>query len=142
MVSMEDGVTIGQSSSNLAALRVLVIEDNEMVASSLATLLQRSGHRVDVAHTGAAALEAASVCPPHVALVDIDLPDMDGYAVAGHFRGQESLREVVLVALSGYNDDETRRLGEQAGFICHLAKPVDIVRLRGVLARAAGRDAS
>jgi DNA-binding response OmpR family regulator len=118
-------------------LHVLLVEDDEMVAYSLATLLRRKGHRVDVAHTGEEALEAASACRPHVALVDIGLPDMDGYEVAGRFRGQESLRGVMLVALTGRSDDESRRLGREAGFACHLAKPVDFDGLHGVLARAA-----
>jgi CheY-like chemotaxis protein len=119
-------------------LHVLLVEDNELVASSLASLLRRSGHRVDVAHTGAAALAAAAVSVPQVALVDIGLPDMDGYEVAGRFRGQEQLRAVLLVALSGQSDEESVRQGQAAGFACHLAKPIDFAGLRSVLARAAG----
>jgi CheY-like chemotaxis protein len=72
-----------------------------------------------------------------VALVDIGLPDMDGYEVADRFRGQETLRGVMLVALTGRSDDESRRLGREAGFAYHLAKPVDFDGLHGVLARAA-----
>ena len=100
--------------------------------------MRRNGHRVDVAHTGAAALEVASTCRPHVALVDIGLPDMNGYELAGRLREEKNLRGVLLVALSGQSDEESRRLGEEAGFACHLSKPVDFAGLNGVLARAAG----
>jgi CheY-like chemotaxis protein len=125
----------------LGSLRVLLVEDDELVAYSLATLLRRQGHRVDVAHTGAAALAVASSCLPHVALVDIGLPDMDGYEVAGRVRQQEGLRGVLLVALTGRSDDESRRRSVEAGFACHLAKPIDFDGLHGVLARAAAAPA-
>jgi DNA-binding response OmpR family regulator len=121
----------------LTSLRVLLVEDNEMVAHSLAALLRRGGHRVDVAHTGAAALDAAGACPPHLALVDIGLPDMSGYEVATRLRRQEQLCGVLLVALTGQGDDETRRLGEEAGFACLLSKPISLDLLHGVLSRAA-----
>jgi CheY-like chemotaxis protein len=71
-----------------------------------------------------------------VALVDIGLPDMDGYEVAGRLRGQDGCQEVVLVALTGQSDDESRQLVAEAGFVCHLAKPIDFARLTGVLACA------
>jgi CheY-like chemotaxis protein len=119
------------------ALRVLLVEDDELIAYSLAALLRRHGYRVDVAHTGGAALAAANACPPHVALVDINLPDMDGFEVAHRFRGQEGLREVVLVALTGLIDDECRRRSERAGFADHLTKPVDFDGLNNVLLKAA-----
>ena len=121
----------------LTSLRVLLVEDNEMVAHSLAALLRRGGHRVDVAHTGAAALDAAGACPPHLALVDIGLPDRSGYEVATRLRRQEQLCGVLLVALTGQGDDETRRLGEEAGFACLLSKPISLDLLHGVLSRAA-----
>ena len=124
-----------------APLRVLLVEDDEMVAYSLAALLRQKGHRVHVAHTGQAALEAASATRPHLALVDIGLPDMDGYQVAGRLRGQDASPRVMLVALTGWSDDESRRLGREAGFACHLIKPVDFEGLRNVLALAANSSA-
>jgi DNA-binding response OmpR family regulator len=118
-------------------VRVLLVEDDELVAYSLAALLRRNGYRVDVAHNGRAALAAAATCRPHVALVDIGLPDMNGYEVAGRFRGDDELRGVVLVALTGRCDDESRRRGQEAGFASYLAKPVDFDGLNDVLVRAA-----
>ncbi len=118
-------------------LRVLLVEDNELVAYSLAALLRRGGHRVDVAHTGAAALEAACASPPQLALVDIGLPDMTGYQLAARLRAGADGDGILLVAVSGQSDDETRRLAAEAGFTCHLAKPVSFDGLHGVLAMAA-----
>jgi DNA-binding response OmpR family regulator len=135
-MNTEGNVPLAPATTPPAPLRVLLVEDDEMVAFSLAALLRQKGHRVDVARTGQAALEAASVSPPHLALVDLGLPDMDGYQVAGRFRGQDALREVMLVALTGWSDDESRRLGREAGFACHLIKPVDFDGLRNVLALA------
>jgi DNA-binding response OmpR family regulator len=140
-MSTDDTAPAATATGPAPPLRVLLVEDDELVAYSLAALLRQKGHRVDVARTGQAALEAASASLPHLALVDIGLPDMDGYQVAGRFRGQETLRGVLLVALTGWSDDESRRRGEEAGFTYHLVKPVDFDGLRGVLARVADPSA-
>jgi len=134
-MSKEDSVP---DAAGHAALHVLLVEDDELVAFSLAALLRRQGHRVDVTHSGAAALAAAAACRPHVALVDLGLPDMDGCELAERFRGLPALREITLVALTGWSDDESRRLAEAAGFSCHLVKPVDFEALNGVLRSIAG----
>jgi CheY-like chemotaxis protein len=140
-MSMEDVERAATEAAAPAPLRVLLVEDDEAVAYCLAALLRCKGHRVDVAHTGAAALEAASACRPHVAFVDIGLPDMDGYEVADRVRRQEGLRGVLLVALTGRSDDESRYRSAEAGFACHLAKPIDFDGLHSVLARAAASPA-
>jgi DNA-binding response OmpR family regulator len=119
-----------------AALRVLLVEDDELVALSLAALLRQQGHRVEVAATGEAGLAAASACRPHVMLVDIGLPDMSGFEVAGRLRGQGDQQGVLLVALTGWSDDESRRRSAEAGFACHLIKPVDFDGLRHILRQA------
>ena len=133
----EDIAPVGGPLVPVTSLRVLLVEDNELVAHSLAALLRSGGHRVDVAHTGAAALDAAGACPPHLALVDIGLPDMSGFEVADRLRRQEGLGGILLVALTGQGDDETRRLGAEAGFADLLSKPVNLDGLHGVLSRAA-----
>jgi CheY-like chemotaxis protein len=117
-------------------LRILVVEDNELVAYGIAVVLRRQGHEVRVAPTGQTALEAARSDPPDVALVDIGLPDMDGYELARRFRDSRDGRDVVLVALTGQSDDESRERSEGAGFACHLAKPVSFADLERVLAGA------
>jgi CheY-like chemotaxis protein len=70
--------------------------------------------------------------------VDLGLPDMTGFEVAGRLRQDPGQQHVLLVALTGWSDDESRRRGEEAGFACHLIKPVDFDGLHGVLRRAAG----
>jgi two-component system CheB/CheR fusion protein len=117
-------------------LRILVVEDNELVAYGIAVVLRRKGHEVRVAASGLAALADAGADPPDVALVDIGLPDIDGYEVARRFRDSRDRRDVLLVALTGQSDDESRERSEEAGFACHLARPVGFADLERVLARA------
>jgi PAS domain S-box-containing protein len=115
-------------------LRIVVVEDNLDVAESLRMLLGMSGHDVAVAHTGAAGLEAARRHRPDVVVCDIGLPGgMDGYAVARALR-REPQPPRVLIALTGYGQEEDRRRAHQAGFDLHLVKPVDPLALVRVLA--------
>ena len=88
------------------SLRVLVVDDNVDAAQSLAMLLKVSGHQVRMAHTGPTALEAALDYRPNVVLLDIGLPGMDGYEVAKRIRQQPVLQNVVLVAMTGYGQDD------------------------------------
>jgi CheY-like chemotaxis protein len=116
------------------ALRVLVIEDNPDAADSLRLLLEVCGHRVEVAHAGPAGVEAARGLRPDVILCDIGLPGgMDGYAVARALRGDAEQADAVLIALSGYGQEEDVRKARQAGFDRHLTKPVDPAALTRLL---------
>jgi CheY-like chemotaxis protein len=114
---------------------VLVVDDNADAAESLAVLLRLEGHEVCTAHDGAAALEAARGFRPEVVVLDIGLPRMDGYQVARRLRAEVGLTEALVVALTGYGQEEDRRRAEQAGFDAHLVKPADPVVLQGLLAR-------
>jgi PAS domain S-box-containing protein len=115
-------------------LRVLVIEDNTDSAESLRLLLELSGHRAEVAHVGAAGVEAARWFRPDVILCDIGLPGgMDGYGVARTLRADAEQAEATLIALSGYGQEEDVRKARQAGFDRHLTKPVDPVALTRLL---------
>jgi PAS domain S-box-containing protein len=105
--------------------RVLIVEDNVDAADSLVALLEVMGHRVRVANDGPRALEIARARPPDLMLVDIGLPGMDGYEVAREVRRDAALRDVVLVALTGYGRDEDRDRALAAGFDRHLVKPVE-----------------
>jgi len=104
---------------------VLLVEDNRDTAESLTMLLDLYGHRVRTVYDGVAALDAASAEAPDVMLVDIGLPGMDGYEVARRIRRETRLRDVTLIALTGYGRDEDRRQALAAGFDHHLVKPVN-----------------
>ncbi len=114
-------------------MKVLVVDDNEAAAQMLATLLTHNGHIVSVAHTGFEAIEEAQARRPQVALVDIGLPDIDGYEVGRRLRAQMG-GDISLVALTGYGQDEDRQKAKDAGFEDHLVKPVSIVDVERTLA--------
>ena len=115
--------------------RVLVVEDNADTAESLTLLLEVLGHRVRAAYDGVAALDAARANVPDVMLVDIGLPGMDGYEVARRVRRDPDLKQVVLVALTGYGREEDKQEAMAAGFDYHLVKPVDPDALHGLVAQ-------
>jgi PAS domain S-box-containing protein len=113
--------------------RILVVDDSLKNAASLEVLLRAMGHEVHIAHDGAAALELVRQVRPDVVLLDIGLPLLDGYEVARRCRQDPELRNLVLVALTGYGQEEDRARSRKAGFNAHLVKPVDIDKLRQVL---------
>lgn len=115
------------------SLRVLVVDDNVDTAQSLAMLLKVSGHQVRIAHTGPTALEAALDYRPNVVLLDIGLPEMDGYEVAKRIRQQPFLQNVVLVAMTGYGHDTDRQRSHEGGFNAHLVKPADFAKVQQIL---------
>jgi PAS domain S-box-containing protein len=114
--------------------RILVVDDNEDVAESLAEILRTTGHEVRTAYRGLAALEAVEAFLPEVVLLDIGMPGMDGYEVARRLRRERGLEKVLLVALTGYGRDEDRRRSREAGIDHHLVKPVDPAALCDLLA--------
>jgi signal transduction histidine kinase len=116
--------------------RVLVVDDNTDSAESLDRLLGLQGHEVRTAHDGPTALRVAQMFGPEVVLLDIGLPQMDGYEVARQLREQIGLRQVVLVALTGYGQEEDRRKAAEAGFDAHLTKPADPAALHRLLTGA------
>jgi CheY-like chemotaxis protein len=113
--------------------RVLVVDDNVDSADSIAMLLQVSGHEVRVAYSGQDALETAVEYQPDIILLDIGLPGMDGYEVARRLRAHPQLREVKLIAVTGYGQDADRLQSQEAGFDYHLVKPVDAQKLEELL---------
>ncbi len=114
------------------AQRVLVVEDNEDGREMLAALLRMLGHEVFEASTGAAAIEQAGRYSPAVVIMDIGLPDIDGYEVARRLRRRMGA-DVRLVALSGYAQPQDRARSSEAGFDDHLVKPVDPATLGEVI---------
>jgi CheY-like chemotaxis protein len=119
-----------------APLRILVVDDNQDAARLMASALSRQGHGVRVAHDGAGALGALDGFAPDVALLDIGLPVMDGYALARRLRATAGLGEAVrLVALTGYGQASDRERALEAGFDAHMVKPVDFPALLELLRR-------
>jgi PAS domain S-box-containing protein len=114
--------------------RVLVVDDNADVTDTMALLLKVDGHDVRTAPDGPTALAAAQAFRPEVVILDIGLPGMDGYEVARRLRQQGDLQKAMLVALTGYGQEEDRRRSQEAGFDAHLVKPADPAALQGLLA--------
>ena len=127
------------AATSTGSCRVLVVDDNVDSAGSLARLLRLKRHEVRTAHDGAAALAAAIEQVPDVVLLDIGLPEMDGYEVARRLRAQPTLANAVLVALTGYGQESDRRLSREAGFDHHMVKPADFAQLQQILSAAAAR---
>jgi signal transduction histidine kinase/ActR/RegA family two-component response regulator len=117
-------------------LSVLVVDDNIDAALMLATLLEMQGHSVSVEHDGRNALRRARLQCPQVLLLDIGLPDMDGYALARQMRQLPETASAVLVALTGYGQNQDRLAAQQAGFNHHLVKPASMAQIDAILAQA------
>lgn len=107
------------------SLRVLVVDDNVDAAESLRMLLKESGHRVRTAHSGVQALQVAKNFLPDVMILDLGMPEMDGYAVARAIHNDATLASTRLIALSGYGQLDDRRRTTEAGFEAHLVKPAE-----------------
>lgn len=120
-------------------LRVLVVDDNTDTVDSFSKLLKASGHNVRTAYDGPAAVQAALDYQPDIALLDIGLPGLDGYQVAKRIRQEPALKNIVLVALTGYGQDSDRQASSQAGFDHHLVKPARLEQLTQILAMVAER---
>ncbi|GAA3947065.1 PAS domain S-box protein [Allohahella marinimesophila] len=122
-----------QPAETLESMRILVVDDNTDAAHVTAMLLDMWGHEVRTAHDGTAALEMADSFMPQVVLLDIGLPLMDGYEVATRLRSQPAFSRILLVAMTGYGQEEDRRLSRNAGFDEHLVKPVEAQVLRDLI---------
>jgi len=114
--------------------RVLIVDDNVDAARTLQMVVTTMGHDADTVYDGRAALDAARSKRPDIVLLDISMPGMDGFAVARGLRSQPELREIRVVALTGYGQLEDRRRSREAGFDEHLVKPVSPDDLRRLLA--------
>ena len=134
----------GAASRRAGGLRLLVVDDNVDAATTLAMLLEASGHEVFIEHESLRALELARSARPDACLLDIGLPDIDGNELARRLRAQPETAHSVLIAVSGYGQEADRRLALDAGFAHHLVKPVDLDDLMAVLAtvRPDTRDAA
>jgi PAS domain S-box-containing protein len=124
----------GAPSADGRRLRVLVVDDSRDLAQSIKILLELSGHDVRMAHDGPAALEAYRSYKPDVVLLDVGLPGMSGYEVASRLRTERETDATMVVAVSGYGQEEDKLRALEAGFDLHMTKPVDPIRLGALLA--------
>jgi PAS domain S-box-containing protein len=114
--------------------RVLVVDDNLDTASGLAKLFKLLGHDVAIAHDGVSAVELARTHKPEVILLDIGLPKMNGYEVVRQLRQEPCCKTALIIAISGYGQEEDQRKSREAGFDHHLVKPVDFDALMTLIA--------
>jgi len=120
-----------------ASWRTLIVDDNVDGATALAEALRRRGHQVHVAHDGASALREAESCVPDLVLLDLGLPDLDGFEVAGRLKSLAALARTRIVAVSGYGQEQYQMRSAAMGFASHLVKPIDMAQLEAVLRRLA-----
>ena len=115
--------------------RVLVVDDNVDAAETLAELLALKGHQTRAVTESRAALELVPTFAPQVVLLDIGLPEIDGFQVARMLRQMASTRHALLVAVTGYGQPEDRQASNAAGFDHHLVKPVSLRQLEELIDR-------
>jgi signal transduction histidine kinase len=136
-IDPEDQQTIAPRTKSLTTalmrpnLKILVVDDNQIAAKALQKLLTLRGHGVSTAFDGAEAIKAVPELQPDVVMLDIGLPDMNGYEVAKKLR--ENLYKGTLIALTGYGQDNDKRVAENAGFDYHLTKPAGLVEIEEIL---------
>jgi CheY-like chemotaxis protein len=123
----------GEKAAAPAQRRILVVDDNRDAADSLAMLLRVMGNEVRTAHDGLEAVAAAAAFQPDLVLLDIGLPRLNGYEAGRRIREQQG-KGVVLVAQTGWGQEEDRRRSREAGFDHHMTKPVEFDALQRLLA--------
>jgi CheY-like chemotaxis protein len=122
--------------------RILVADDSQDAAGSLGMLLKMMGNEVRTAHDGLEAVEAAAEFRPEVILLDIGMPKLNGYDAARRIREENWAKNVVLVALTGWGQEQDRQRSQEAGFNLHIVKPVEPAALEELLTRLPERSMS
>ena len=121
-----------------AICRVLIVEDNVDASKTLAIALERDGHAVETTRNGTEALTVAAGYRPHIVLIDIGLPGLDGFQVTKQLR--QSLRQVLIVAVTGRSSPDDIQRSHDAGCDHHLVKPVDFKTIGDIFCRWKDRD--
>src|SRR5262245_3908673 len=114
--------------------RILIVDDDRDTANILAKLIALFGYEAIPIHSGQQAVEQAGLCPADMALIDIEMPDMDGYEAARRIRALPGAEHMILVAVTGWTRPEDKRRAYDCGFDLHVAKPLDLTTLTDVLA--------
>ena len=123
----------GEKTAALAKRRILVVDDNKDSADVLSMMLRIKGMEVRTAYDGLEAVEAAAAFRPNMVLLDIGLPKLNGYEVARQIRAQPWGKDTVLVAVTGWGQEEDRRHSQDVGINFHMVKPIDLVALQKML---------
>jgi len=127
-------LTVPEAPPAPARRRVLVVDDNRDSADSLCELLQLRGNDAHTAHDGIEAVDAVIALQPDVVVLDIGLPRLNGYEVAQRIRQMEGGADIMLIAVTGWGQDEDRRRSKESGFDHHLTKPIEFSALLALLA--------
>jgi signal transduction histidine kinase/ActR/RegA family two-component response regulator len=131
----EEEPTVSEYPARRVGRRVLVVDDNADAADSIAAYLRLEGHEVKTVNDGHAAVASCHVFAPHVVVLDIGLPGLDGYKVAVRLRQLTQTRDALLIALTGYGQKEDRARATEAGFDFHFVKPADPRELQKAIER-------
>ena len=131
---LQEKAGYGQKSAIPFTCRILVVDDNEDSADSIAILLRTMGNEVHTAYDGLEAVGAAAAFQPDVVLLDIGLPKLNGFEAASRIREQPGGSDIMLIALTGWGQEEDRRRSKEAGFDHHMTKPIDFDILQELLA--------
>ncbi len=116
-------------------LRILVVDDNKAAAKMMSLTLTLQGHEVSSAHDGEEAVRSAGTFGPDAILLDIGLPKLNGYEACRRIREQPGGDRILMIALTGWGQDEDKRQALEAGFDHHCTKPVDVEELKPLLVR-------
>lgn len=135
--SVPEETTLDSNGSVAVRLRILIVDDSEDSTEVLSIMLTHKGHDTRVANSSTAALQVAEQFTPHVAVLDIGLPEMDGYELAARLRMMPALAAIGLVAVTGHGLDSDRRRSLDAGFHQHLVKPVNLHAINDAVTSAA-----
>jgi PAS domain S-box-containing protein len=128
------GAAGGEGVTEAPPVRVMIVDDNVDAAESLAVLLEAHGHEVAVQAHPVEAIAAAKLAPPEIFILDIGLPEMDGYELARRLRADPATGAALFIALTGYGQAHDRILSKSVGFDHHFVKPVDTEKLRQLFA--------
>jgi len=114
--------------------RILIVDDNQYVADASARLISICGYETKVAYGGLEAIQQAAVFAPDMVLMDIGMPDLDGYQTAARIRREHVQANILLIAVTCWTDEADKQRALESGFDLHVAKPVGLSTLYGLLA--------
>jgi CheY-like chemotaxis protein len=124
------------------SIRILVVDDNESAARTMGWMLEAMGYQSAVAHDGPSAIAKAAGFKPHIVLLDIGLPGMNGYDVCRAMRADPLYKDTAFIAQTGWGQQEHLDRSAEAGFAAHLVKPIEMAKLQAALEKYAPRKAA